>query len=155
MVDDITARHPSQYLSHDDLRGRTLTLKIETSEQEEVKLAGGKDHKTVIRFEGIPKPLVNNTTNDYSIAVLISRRPSEWVGKRITIGPAETMFGSDVVPCIRVLGSPDAAPERAKAFAACLESAEAVDLKSRATTFASALKRTLAKIDPPKATKGK
>lgn len=148
MIDDISARHPSKYLSHDDLRGRTLTLKIETSEQEEVKLAGGKDFKTVLRFEGVDKPLVNNTTNDYAIAVLLSRKPSEWIGKRVVVGPGETTFGARTIPCVRVLGSPDATPARAKAFDACLKAVEGVDAKSRTTMFAQELKYTLSTIDP-------
>lgn len=147
--EDISTLRPSKYLSHDDLKGRTLTLKIESVEQEEIALGGsGKEWETVIRFEGVPKPLISNPTNDFSLAVLLGRKPPAWAGKRVSLMPSLTAFGSAVVPCIRIAGSPDAEPERAQAFGVCKDAAEAVDIKKRSTLFVQELKRTLATIDP-------
>lgn len=149
---DISVMHPSKYLSHDDLQGRQVTVKIESVSIDAVQMSdGSEEFKTVLTFEKVGKSLIGGKTNDYSIAVLISRKPLDWVGKRIVLIPGVTTFGKpDPVPCVRIGGSPDATPERAKAFDQCRAQAASVELKKQSKRFMAELKRALAKVDPIK-----
>lgn len=150
---DISALHPSKYLSCDDLKGRTITVKIVSVETEAVQMSdGSEDVKPMIRFEKANKAFIGGKTNDYSIAVLLSRRPLDWVGKRITLMPSTTTFGRDIKPCIRIAGSPDAAPERQKAFDQARARTATVDYKKQAKRFVAELKSALAVVDPVKQT---
>lgn len=150
---DISCLHPSKYLSCDDLKGRTITVKIVSVETEAIQMSDGSEEvKPVIRFEKANKAFIGGKTNDYSIAVLLSRKPLDWVGKRITLMPGTTTFGRDIKPCIRIAGSPDATPERQKAFDQARARTAQVDLKKQAKRFVTELKAALAAVDPVKVT---
>jgi hypothetical protein len=150
---DISCLHPSKYLSCDDLKGRTITVKIASVDMEPVQMSDGSEEvKPVIRFEKANKAFIGGKTNDYSIAVLLSRKPLDWVGKRITLMPGTTTFGRDIKPCIRIAGSPDASPERAKAFDQARARTAQVDIKKQAKRFVAELKSALAAVDPVKVT---
>ena len=148
MIDDISDLHPSVHISNDDLLGRDQTVTIASVEKGEA--AGIDGDKTIIRFEGIPKALISNPTNDYSIAVLLGRKPSAWIGKKVVLSPSASTFGKAIVPCVRVTDSPDAAPERRKALAAIRSSC--ADTKT--VELARLLKLKLFEIDPPTSSKG-
>jgi hypothetical protein len=145
MINDIAELHPSIHISNDDLLGKSQTVTIESIEKGEAKGIDGK--KTIIRFVGIPKALVSNPTNDYAIAVLLGRKPNEWVGKKIVLSPASSTFGASVVPCVRVTDSPDATQERRKALAAI----RAACPDTKTVELARLLKLKLFEIDPPTA----
>lgn len=148
---DISVMHPSKYLSADDLKGRTITVKIASVAVEMVEMSDGEDkEKTIIRFENAHKDLMGGVTNDYSLAVLLSRRPIDWVGKRVTLMPGITTFGREVRTCIRIAGSPDAAPGRAKAFDQARARTATVELKKQAKRFVAELKAALLQVDPVK-----
>jgi hypothetical protein len=150
---DISLMHPSKYLSCDDLKGRTVTVKIASVDIEMVPMSDGDEkEKTVIRFEKVNKDFMGGPTNDYSLAVLLSRRPIDWVGKRVVLMPSTTTFGRAVLPCIRIGGSPDATPERAKAFDQARARTAKVDFQKQAKRFVAELKATLAFVDPIKVT---
>jgi len=142
MIDDISDLHPSPNLSADDLLGEPQTVVIESVEKGEA--TGVEGIKTIIRFKGIPKPLVSNTTNDYSIALLLGRKPSGWIGKRIVLSPAQSTFGKDTVPCIRVTGSPDAD----KTKQATLDSIRKQHSDLKPVLLGRALKLALATTEP-------
>ena len=146
MIDDISDLHPSPNLSADDLLGEAQTVTIESVEKGEA--TGVEGVKTIIRFAGIVKPLVSNTTNDYSIALLLGRKPSGWIGKRIVLSPAQSTFGKDTVPCIRVTGSPDAPEPRRKLLASIRE----LNPDTKPVLLGRALKLALSASDPRKAT---
>lgn len=150
---DISVMHPSKYLSAADLNGRTITVKIASISEELVQMSdGGEESKVIIRFEKARKDFIGGPTNDYSIAVLLSRRPIDWIGKRVTLMPSQTTFGRAVKQCIRIAGSPDAPPERAKAFDQARARTAQVEFKKQAKRFVSELKATLDEIDPIKIT---
>lgn len=91
---------PSNYLKADDLNGKAVTLTIE-----EVGIEGigkDKDQKLVIAFVGKQKKFVCNKTNAKTISKLHGEETDEWVGKRITIRPAEVEFQGEMVLSIRV-----------------------------------------------------
>jgi len=150
---DISCLHPSKYLSYDDLKGRTITVKIESVEMEAVQMSdGSEEERPVLRFERANKPFIGGKTNNFSLGVLLSRKPTDWVGKRIVLMPGTTTFGRDVLPCIRIGGSPDATPERAKAFDQARARTATVELKKQAKRFMVELRRALAMVDPVKVT---
>ena len=91
--------------------------------------------------------LVSNTTNDYSIALLLGRSPSTWAGKRIVLSPASSSFGKDTVPCIRVTDSPDAPEARRK----LLTGIRTANPDTKPVLLGRALKLALAAADPRKA----
>lgn len=150
---DISTLHPSKYLSCDDLKGRTITVTIASVDMEPVQMSdGSEEEKVIIRFEKARKDFIGGKTNDYSLAVLLSRKPLEWVGKRVVLMPSTTSFGREVRPCIRIAGSPDAAPERAKAYDQARAQAASVEFRKQAKRFMAELKSALAKVDPVKIT---
>ncbi len=150
-LQDISVMHPSKYLSADDLKGRTVTVKIASVSVEMIEMSDGEEkEKTIIRFEKANKDFMGGVTNDYSLAVLLSRRPIDWVGKRVTLMPGITTFGREVRTCIRIAGSPDASPERAKAFDQARARTAQVDLKKQAKRFVAELKAALLQVDPVK-----
>jgi len=150
-LQDISVMHPSKYLSADDLKGRTVTVKIASVSVEMIEMSDGEDkEKTIIRFEKANKDFMGGVTNDYSLAVLLSRRPIDWVGKRVTLMPGITTFGREVRTCIRIAGSPDASPERAKAFDQARARAATVELRKQAKRFVAELKAALLQVDPVK-----
>lgn len=152
-LQDISVMHPSKYLSADDLKGRTVTVKIASVAVEMVEMSDGEEkEKTIIRFEKANKDFMGGVTNDYSLAVLLSRRPIDWVGKRVTLMPGATTFGREVRACIRIAGSPDAAPERARAFDQARARTATVELKKQAKRFVAELKAALLQVDPVKMT---
>jgi hypothetical protein len=144
MIDDISDLHPSPNLSADDLLGEPQTVTIKSVENGEAVGIEGK--KSIIRFEGIPKPMVSNTTNDYTIAILLGRKPSGWAGKKIVIAPSTSTYAGKAVPCIRVTDSPDAPAAKRKIVAEIRASIP--DEKTKA--LAEAIKIALATTDPRK-----
>jgi hypothetical protein len=119
-VNDLTlsVMFPSRFLKCDDLQGRKVTVTIADVNLEEVMMVGGShEKKVVLQLAKTPKLLIAGRTNGFSIALLLSQHIREWVGKRITLCPDVDLFGKSEVPCIRVAGSPDSAPENTAAYA--------------------------------------
>jgi len=115
----------SDYLAADDLGGKEVTVTIAKVEAlpEADRTARGKGGKVskdvVIVFAKAKKAMRANPTNQWSIAVLLgSKKASEWIGKRVTLRTdidTNLDVGEDG-PCLRVAGSPDAAPPNAAAY---------------------------------------
>jgi hypothetical protein len=113
--DDIDLLYPSMYLKAADLRGRDVTVTIEAIEpRHELKNRTGKsDWKPVLRLAKTDKLLVCNKTNATIISELYGRKPSEWVGKSITLYPTDVQVGREMKPAIRVRTSSPKAPTKA------------------------------------------
>lgn len=114
----------TDYIAADDLGGkvRTLTIKdVRIAPDMPGKPRNGKKSKSVlVVFEKARKGWIVNTTNQWSIALLLGTKTAvEWVGKRISLHADMDIDIESGQPtaCIRVQGSPDATPERAKAYA--------------------------------------
>lgn len=93
------------YLYSFDLNGKAVTVTIDKVKGGELTGEGGKKtKKPLCYFRGSKtgKPLALNSTNCKAIAAMYGNDVEAWVGKRITIFPTTTNFGSETVDCIRV-----------------------------------------------------
>lgn len=115
--------YPDKFLKAAHLQGHTPTVRIESIKVDLVPMSGGKKAQaTVMTFKGKQKEFIVNKTNAYAIAVLLgSNRPASWIGKRIqlTADIEDDRKTRTEVPCIRILGSPDATPEQAAEYRQC------------------------------------
>ena len=86
-----------------DLEGHDRVVEIERVKAGELTGSGGrKSKKPIIYFKGKEKGLALCKTNGKTIAAMYGNDTTAWVGKRITIYPTTTSFGSETVDCIRV-----------------------------------------------------
>lgn len=112
--------YPDKFLKAAHLQGHTPTVTIENIKVDVVPMAGGKKAQaTVMTFKGKSKEFICNKTNAYAIAVLLgSNRPADWIGKRIQLVTdlEDDRKTRSEVPCIRVLGSPDASEAQASEY---------------------------------------
>ena len=90
---------PSKYLKASDLAGHEVELTIKGITVEDV---GDGDERPVVSFADTRKGIVLNRTNANSIAKQYGEETDAWLGKAITIYPAETEFKGETVACIRV-----------------------------------------------------
>ncbi len=98
----------SNALKAADLKGQQHTLKINGMEIAEFN----EGKKLVLKFVDKEKGLVLNKTNSGIIADSYGDDESSWVGQEIVVYPDKTMFGADLVDCIRVrIPTPDADTE--------------------------------------------
>lgn len=125
---DLDVMYPDKFLKAAhlvDAEGRPVSpvVVLESVKQDLVAMSGGKKAlATVLTFKGKSKAFISNKTNSYAIATLLgSKRPVDWIGKRIrlVVDIDENRNTRQDEPCIRVGGSPDATPEQASAFARC------------------------------------
>lgn len=112
----------SDYLAADDLGGKDVTVTI-ASVALPPELPGkrkGKSKSVLITFQKAHKKFICNTTNQWSIALLLgSKSARDWVGKRITLRADIDIDIESGQPtlCIRIGGSPDADKQNAAAYA--------------------------------------
>jgi len=99
----VSLMFPSDFVKADDLDGKDVTKTIKAVTMDELTMAGGKKKTSpVIRFSDTDKKLVLNKTNTLIIAGMHGKETDLWIGKKITMFPTETQFGSDTVSCIRI-----------------------------------------------------
>lgn len=90
----------SKYLSAADLRGRDVTVTIDTTSIE--KMQNG-EKKLALTFRGKEKGMLLNKTNFNTIAAVLGLEDTDdWEGQQITLYPTETDFQGKMVDCIRV-----------------------------------------------------
>ncbi len=101
---DIRKLYDKDYIYAYDLEGKDVTVTIEKVTGGTLVGTGGtKSKKPVIHFKGTAKGLALNITNARVIAGLYGGFESEqWLGKKITLYPTTTTFGSQTVDCIRI-----------------------------------------------------
>lgn len=100
----------SKYLRWFDIIDRgDVRVTIESVAKEELTLRGGiKKKAPVVKVKGGTKQWVLNRTNAESIAKLYGNKPSDWIGKAVTLFVTETQLYNketkqkEMVPCIRV-----------------------------------------------------
>jgi len=105
---------PGRFVKAADLKGRDVTLTISAVTIEELPQDGAAPRmRGIIAFAGAKKTLVLNRTNGECLKAMFGRDTGEWIGKRVTLFPAqiESFGGQDVA--IRVRGSPDIAKDMA------------------------------------------
>ena len=91
---------PSRFLKAADLKGRTVKVKIQKVEVEEI--GQDKDEKPVIYFEGVERGLVMNKTNGVAIAEIHGDATDDWTGKEIEIFSMMVPYQGQNVAAIRV-----------------------------------------------------
>jgi hypothetical protein len=99
----------SDTLSVADLRGGTVTAKIESVKGGEFEGESKTDHVALISFVGKEKKLAANVINCTLMEAMWGEEVEAWVGHMLSIGPdkvevAGSFYGQ---PCIRVKGSPE------------------------------------------------
>lgn len=101
---DVRKLYDKAYIYAYDLEGREVTVTIESVVGGTLVGTGGtKNKKPVVKFKGTEKGLALNITNASVIAGMYGGFDSEkWIGKRITLYPTTTTFGSQTVECIRI-----------------------------------------------------
>jgi hypothetical protein len=101
---DVRKMFDKEYIYAYDLEGRDVTVEIVRVKAGTLTGTGGKSNKKpVLYFKGTEKGLGLNITNARTIAGLYGGFESEkWIGKRITLYPTTTTFGSQTVECIRI-----------------------------------------------------
>ena len=95
----------SEFMFAFDLQGKDVTVTIEKVKAGELSGSGGKKAKKPLCYfaeSKSGKPLALNSTNCKTIAALYGNDTDAWTGKRITLYPTTTSFGSETLECIRV-----------------------------------------------------
>lgn len=102
-VTDYRSMFDREYIGAWDLQGRDLVVEISRVEAGTLTGSGGrKNKKPIVHFKGKERGLALNKTNAKTIATLYGNDTTQWIGKRITIYPTTTTFGSEQMDCIRV-----------------------------------------------------
>jgi hypothetical protein len=104
---------PSKYLKAADLRGKTVTVVIESIDPRgELQMRGGKkEKKPIVHLRGKDKAWVLNITNARAIAAIHGPEVTGWIGKAVTIAGRLVQFGGKEVDAVRVVGAPDGAAD--------------------------------------------
>jgi len=95
-----------------DIMGKgavTVTITDVVAPNIEKDGTGKTINKAIVAFKGATKRLIMNKTNCKVIALMYGNKPSEWVGKQVTLGVRylEKAFGQFNVPTVRVIPPPD------------------------------------------------
>lgn len=103
-VDHYEALFDSKFLRWFDIVEKgDVTVEITKVRKEEVTLPGGaKKMAPIVTFKGAKKEFVLNRTNGDSIAGQCGQKPSQWIGKKITLYVTTTNCKGRTVNCIRV-----------------------------------------------------
>lgn len=101
---DVRSLFDKAYLYAYDLQGRDFTMTIAKVTGGTLVGTGGKSNKKpIVFFQGAKKGLALNITNARTIAAMYGGFDSDkWIGKRVTLYPTTTQFGSQTVECIRI-----------------------------------------------------
>jgi hypothetical protein len=95
--------YDKEFLYSFDLDGKDITVTIEKVTGGEVIGEGGKkSKKPMLHIVGTKKRLALNVTNGKTIETLYGKDVQNWKGKRVTLFPSTTKFGSETMDCIRV-----------------------------------------------------
>jgi hypothetical protein len=94
--------YPSRFLKCSDLDGKAMRVTVAALKKEDV----GGEAKVVMSFTNGTKALILNKTNARSIAKVHGDETKNWVGKDITLVPAQVDFRGDIVDAIRVRTAP-------------------------------------------------
>lgn len=152
---------PSEYISAFELNEQDHTVTIARVVGGVIEGdAGRKSKKPVITFTDWPKPMVLNKTNAKVLVKMFGTFDySKWTGKRFTIYPTTTKFGTETVDAIRIrktVPPPASAPtatnaqkpvktpaERAEAVKSALLAAPDIEALTKAWTRSEPLRTEL------------
>lgn len=98
---------PNDYIAAHDLRGKDVAKTIKAVTVENLRMSGGRsEKKPIVLFSDTPKKLVLNKTNAKLIAAQHGTDTDKWPGKRVTLYPTTTLFGTATVDCVRIREKP-------------------------------------------------
>ena len=105
--------YPSRFIASEDFKDKPVTLTIDRVAVEQVGHGGDKESKVITYFKEPSKTthkpiqLVLCATNAQRIAVMFGKETNDWSGHKVTLGVEMVESFGDIVPAIRVLGSPE------------------------------------------------
>ncbi len=97
---NVSDLYPSKFLKAEDLKGRTVKVKIKKVDIEEI--GQDKDQKAVAYFDGVERGLVLNKTNAFAIAEIHGDPTDDWTGKEIEIFSMMVPYQGQNVAAIRI-----------------------------------------------------
>jgi hypothetical protein len=110
---------PRKYATGEDLKGRNITIVIESCELESMRPnpQAAEVEKLVIYAKGAQKGIIASRTLAEQIAQAIgSRQTEEWTGKKVTIYPVEMMVAGKQRTAIRAKAAANGASELPETF---------------------------------------
>jgi len=108
--------YPKEWLTPEDLAGRTVTVEILSVELREFfnSQTRQKALKPVITFKGAKRKLITNKTQSYQIATIVGSDVfAQWPGHKITLSQARASNGKDTIVISAAAGSDSKAQEQA------------------------------------------
>ena len=102
------ALFPGRFLKAGLFDGKERTLTIVDVIQDTLDGEKGPEPASILMFSETPLQLKLNRTNAECLRNMFGKKVrQDWIGKRVTFMPDTDKFGSDMVDCIRIAGSPD------------------------------------------------
>lgn len=127
-----------EYIGSWDLGGKDVTVVIDRCEGRTLNNGKQKNKKPVLFFVGKEKGLALNKTMAKVVAAMYGNDVAAWAGKRVTLYPTTTTFGSETIDCIRIRPSVPNGKKPAGDFVEGAEpSKELADAVERARSEAS------------------
>jgi hypothetical protein len=105
--------YPCRFIASEDFKDKPVTLTVDHVAVEQVGHGSDKESKVIAYFKepskATRKPiqLVLCATNAQRIAVMFGKEADDWSGHRVTLGVEMVESFGDIVPAIRVQGSPE------------------------------------------------
>src|SRR5271155_6117375 len=96
----------SAWVSVADLKGREVTVRIESCDFEEV--GPEKEEKAVLTVKGAEKRLILNRTNWDVLVQAFGDESDRWPGGEIVLYPGEARYNGKVMPALRIRVTPQA-----------------------------------------------
>ena len=102
---------PTRFLSAADLKGKAITVTIQSTTRETLKSPEGKEsEKTVLHFVCAKKGLPLNLTNWDTVAEICGEDSDDWPGGRLTLYPTKVQMGGKMVDAVRIRRPEDDLP---------------------------------------------
>ena len=108
--------YPARFIAAEDFKGKQRTLTIARVAKEKVGHGGDEEMAVIVYFNELSKitneavQLVLCRTNaEYIGALFGSSESNDWIGHKVTLGPEMVESFGEIVPAIRVQGSPELA----------------------------------------------
>jgi len=111
-LDDYRDAFDARFLRFRELKGKPRTVLITQARWLKSSNKSETKKQPLLTLQEFEKPWAINVTNCETIAQLYGNKdPKSWVGKRVTLYPTKTRFGSEVVDCMRVKDTIPADPQ--------------------------------------------
>ncbi len=108
---DMTNAFPSKYINADTLSGKAHVVQISHVNFENVAPENKRpETKPVLYFTGREQGMVLNVTNNGALCLMLGNESDMWCNQMIELYPDTTMFGKEMVACIRIRGVTAQAP---------------------------------------------